>query len=283
MSLRLLRPGQLIQHKATRRPARPAIESRADARLHGGEGPPAPDPHAAALPHSAENDLIDADDRNAVSARRFIPTRKNPWFPLLRHRVWTADGLGSTPLIDVGSRPAAHKKRWSCGKAMGRQRLRSEVAYAHVARRQRTSGRTRRRFVRPARAGRSAVGSADNVRRAAAGAGFDENDRHPRPRPRLRPPCTHTGLPQHGLPAFKVNPSTPARRGGHDPAALLMLNSTLVQAFTSGRARRSGRPARQGQTTSNRGGACTSGAGRKPTTRAGDCRATSRGPTEGGR
>ena len=66
--------------------------------------------------------------------------------------------------------------------------------------------------------------------------GFDENDKTiPAPAPGSGPAVQrHTGLRNMVYQAFKVNPSMPADEvQGTIPQALLMMNSALVQAYTS--------------------------------------------------
>src|SRR5262249_38892100 len=67
--------------------------------------------------------------------------------------------------------------------------------------------------------------------------GFDENDKTiPSPPPNSAPAVQrHTGLRNMVYQAFKENPSLPGEEvRGTIPQALLMMNSVLVQAWTSG-------------------------------------------------
>jgi hypothetical protein len=238
---------RLVQHKdyPDGRGTPYAIESRADGQYCMTDKK---DPtHLIAMQPrflTGESVSIDADDAERREAlARFITDPKNPWFARCYvNRMWTAlMGWGFYPsVIDVGSSTEPrHKaalelleKAWVASGYDQKWLIRT-IALTQAYQRPHEAPTTGLpdAAVCPVRLRPEQV--FDALQQAL---GFDENDKNiPAPAPGSGPAVQrHTGLRNMVYQAFKVNPSTPAQDvEGTIPQALLMMNSALVQGFTS--------------------------------------------------
>ena len=242
---------RLVQHKDVEGRGTPyAIESRADGQYCMTDKK---DPtHLIPMQPrflTGESVSLDADDAQRREAlARFITDPKNPWFARCYvNRIWTAlMGWGFYPTVtDVASAEARHKealellvKGWLDSGDDPKWLFRT-IALTQAYQRPNPSPLAPRLAEREE--GPPAVCPArlrpEQVFEALQQAlGFDENDKSiPAPAPGAGPAVQrHTGLRNMVYQAFKVNPSTPADEvQGTIPQALLMMNSALVQAYTS--------------------------------------------------
>jgi hypothetical protein len=241
---------RLVQHKdlGEGRGTPYAIESRADGQYFMADKK---DPlHLIPMrPRflTGESVSIDADDAERREAlARFITDPKNPWFARCYvNRVWTAlMGWGFYPTVnDVASSEPRHKealellqKAWVDSGYDPKWLFRTislTQAYQRPQQAPPPSSGSPQPEACPVRLRPEQV--FDALQQAL---GFDENDKTiPAPAPGSGPAVQrHTGLRNMVYQAFKVNPSTPASEvEGTIPQALLMMNSALVQACTSGK------------------------------------------------
>jgi hypothetical protein len=241
---------RLVQHKdVTGRGTPYAIEGRADGQYLMTDKKD-PSRLLAMQPRflTGETVPLDADDQERREAlARFLTRPENPWFARAYvNRIWSSLlGWGFYPsVIDLGPRVApVHPEAL-------RILEKDFVASGHDMRWLfRTITRTQayqRQLQPPAARGKLAVPAVcpnrlrpEQIFEALASAlGFDENDKSiPAPAPSSAPAAQrHTGLRHMVYHAFKINPSTPARDvHGTIPQALLMMNSALIDTYTSAR------------------------------------------------
>jgi hypothetical protein len=193
---------------------------------------------------TGESVPLSAGDRERREAlARFLTAPTNPWFARAHvNRLWTcllgwgfysgvADLGGAQPrypevldLLARGWKASGHDNRW-----LFRTITRTRAYQAHL---QPPPGRGTPapavcgRRLRPEQLFEAMVHALD----------FDEKDKTiPAPAPSASPAATrHTGTRHMVYQAFKVNPSTsPAEVRGTIPQALLMMNSALVDRYTS--------------------------------------------------
>lgn len=238
---------KLIQHKDVDGRGTPyAIEGRADGQYQMSDKKK-PDRLIAMQPRffTGEAVAIDAPDevrRQALA--RFLTDSKNPWFARCYvNRIWTAlMGWGFYPSVnDLGSPEMCRHselldliaKEWIATGYDMRWLFRT-IALTEVYQRQLTEPLNSEEIppsVCPVRLRAEQVFEALQMT-----LGFSENDTSvssaaPSSAPALQ---RHTGLRNMIYQAFKENPSSPAQEvQGTIPQALLMMNSELVQKYTS--------------------------------------------------
>ena len=247
---------KLIQHKDVNGRGTPyaiegrgtpyAIESRADGQYFMTDKKD-PGRLIAMQPRflTGETVSIDADDTERRQALAlFLTGPKNPWFAKCYvNRMWTAlMGWGFYPTVtDLGgSAEPRHKavlelleKEWIASGYDVKWLFRTiTLTQAYQRPQQAPPSATR-----PAEAVCPVRLRPEQVFEALQQAlGFDENDKSiPAPAPGSGPAVQrHSGLRNMVYQAFKVNPSMPAQEvQGTIPQALLMMNSALVNAYTS--------------------------------------------------
>jgi hypothetical protein len=242
---------RLIQHKDMDGRGTPyAIEARADGQyLMTDKKEPARLIPMRARTFTGESVDLNADDvERRTMLAHWLTSERNPWFAKCYvNRIWTALlGWGFYPsVIDLGSdaEPLRHKEALAIlekgfiASGYDMKWLFRTVALTKAYQRQdqappasESSGELPP-AVCPVRLRPEQVFEA--LQKAL---GFDENDKAiPAPAPGSGPAVQrHTGLRNMVYQAFKENPSTPAQEvHGTIPQALLMMNSALVQAYTS--------------------------------------------------
>jgi hypothetical protein len=193
---------------------------------------------------TGESVSLDADDAERRAAlARFLTDPKNPWFARCYvNRIWTSLlGWGFYPsVIDLGAEQkshypevldalakdfiaSGHDMKWLFRTVMQTRAYQSQL--------QASASNSHGPSVCPARLRPEQV--FENLQKALD---FDENDKSiPSPSPTSAPAVQrHTGVRNMVYQAFKENPSTPAEQvQGTIPQALLLMNSSLVQQFTS--------------------------------------------------
>jgi hypothetical protein len=239
---------RIIQHKDVDGRGTPyAIESRADGQYQMTDKKD-PSRLIAMAPRffTGEGIGLDSDDaqRRELLAK-LITDPKNPWFAKCYvNRVWTAMlGWGFYPSVnDLGADadPVRHKetlelleKGWIDSGYDVKWLFRTIARTEAYQRRHPDAAPSSEPppSVCPVRLRPEQVFEA--LQRAL---GFDENDKSiPAPAPGSGPAVQrHSGLRHMVYQAFKENPSTPAAEvSGTIPQALLMMNSALVNAYTS--------------------------------------------------
>jgi hypothetical protein len=238
---------RLVQHKdVTGRGTPYAIEGREDGQyLMTDKRDPT---HLIAMQprfltgESVPLEASDAQRRAALA--RFLTRPQNPWFARCYvNRIWSAlMGWGFYPSVsDLGSATPPRypevlrllEKDFVAGGYDMRRLFRILTrTRAYQRRLQPPAGRSQPSpTVCPVRLRPEQV-----FEELVHALGFDEKDRSiPAPAPSSAPALQrHTGLRHMVYHAFKVNPSTPHREvRGTIPQALLLMNSTLVHAYTS--------------------------------------------------
>jgi hypothetical protein len=239
---------KIIQHKDVEGRGTPyAIESRADGQYCMTDKKD-PDRLIPMRPRflTGESIALDAsDDDRRQALARFLTSPKNPWFAKCYvNRIWTAlMGWGFYPSVtDLGSTAEAqrHKavlelleKEW-IASGYDMQWLFRTIALTQAYQRPHEAPSYSKRptaSVCPARLRPEQIFEA--LQKAL---GFDENDKKiPAPAASSAPAVQrHTGLRNMVYQAFKENPSTPMQEvHGTMQQALLMMNSALIQTYTS--------------------------------------------------
>jgi hypothetical protein len=239
---------KIIQHKDVEGRGTPyAIESRTDGQYCMTDKKD-PDRLIPMRPRflTGESIALDAnDDDRRQALARFLTSPKNPWFAKCYvNRIWTAlMGWGFyASVTDLGStaEPQRHKevlelleKEWIASGYDMRWLFRT-IALTQAYQRPHEARRSSKQptvSICPVRLRPEQVFEA--LQKAL---GFDENDKKiPAPAAGSAPAVQrHTGLRNMVYQAFKENPSTPMQEiQGTMQQALLMMNSALIQTYTS--------------------------------------------------
>jgi hypothetical protein len=196
---------------------------------------------------TGESVPIDADDRERRGAlARFLTSQKNPWFARAYvNRVWSSllgwgfypsviDLAGGKPrfeevlaVLEKGYIDSGYDMRWLF-RTITRTRAYQSQLQPPLARSGPAVAAVCPSRLRPEQIFEALLSALE----------FDENDhKFPAPAPSSAPAATrYIGLRHMVWQAFKVNPSKPqAEVHGTIPQALLMMNSALVNVYTSAR------------------------------------------------
>jgi hypothetical protein len=241
---------RLVQHKdVTGRGTPYAIEGREDGQYRMTDKRD-PDRLIPMRPRflTGETVPLEASDRERREAlARFLTRPENPWFARCYvNRIWTSLlGWGFYPsVIDLG--PSHTPIYPEALRILEKDWVASGYDMRWLFRTVTRTEAYQRQVQPPPGLGKRAVPAVCPNRlrpeqlfeALVAALGFDENDKSvPAPAPSSAPAATrHTGLRHMVYHAFKVNPSTPAREvQGTIPQALLLMNSALIDAYTSAR------------------------------------------------